>query len=28
VKQELEKLEQELESAFTRWENLESLVQS
>ncbi len=28
VKQELEKLERELESAFTRWEDLESLVQS
>ena len=28
VKQELEKLEQELESAFTRWEDLESLIQS
>ncbi len=27
VKQELEKLERELESAFTRWENLESRVQ-
>jgi ATP-binding cassette subfamily F protein uup len=28
VKQELEKLERELESAFTRWEDLESLVQA
>jgi ATP-binding cassette subfamily F protein uup len=28
VKQELENLEQELESAFARWENLESLPQS
>ncbi|MBR9984682.1 MAG: ATP-binding cassette domain-containing protein [Desulfosarcina sp.] len=28
VKHELEKLEQELESAFIRWEDLESLVQS
>ena len=28
VKQELENLEQELERAFTRWEKLESLVQS
>jgi len=28
VKQELEKLERELESAFTRWEELESRVQS
>ena len=27
VKQELEKLERELESAFNRWEDLESLVQ-